>query len=165
MSDPAAGKTCLVTGGAGGFGKAIAAKFLEAGAKVVICDINEERLVQTSSELGAKGTLKAIKADITSADDVKRLFDEIVREFQNLDVLVNNAGIMDQFDPVGDLDPGLWDKVMAINLTAPYLLSKFAVQHMLARETPGGCIINIISVAGKAGWAGGMFSTSSVYFG
>lgn len=157
MSDTSAsGKTCLVTGGAGGLGKAIATKFLEAGANVVICDINEERLQQTSTELSKKGTLKAIKVDVASTDDVQRLFDEIVREFHKLDVLVNNAGIMDHFDPVGDLDVGLWEKVIAINLTAPFLLSKLAVRNMLAQENPNGSIVNIISVAGKAGWAAGM---------
>lgn len=151
----ATGKTCLVTGGAGGLGKAIATKFLEAGAHVIICDINEDRLQQASAELSVKGPLNAVRADITSADDVQRLFDDSV---PHLDVLVNNAGIMDRFDPVGDLDADLWDKIMAVNLTAPFLLSKLAVRKMLAREKPGGCIVNIISVAGKAGWAGGALS-------
>jgi NAD(P)-dependent dehydrogenase (short-subunit alcohol dehydrogenase family) len=152
------GKTCLVTGGAGGLGKAIATSFLAAGANVVICDVNEERLQQTSAELGETGRLKAIKADITSASAVQTLFDEIIADFKKLDILVNNAGIMDRFDPVGDLDEALWDKVIAVNLTAPFLLSKLAVRNMLAQPTTDGCIVNIISLAGKAGWAAGMFS-------
>ena len=155
----ATGKTCLITGGASGLGKALATKYLEAGANVVICDIDEQRLQHTVSELSSKGagTLKAIKADITSADEVQKLFDEISRSFNKLDVLVNNAGIMDRFDPVGDLDEDLWDKVMAVNLKAPFLLSKLAVKHMLAQEKPDGCIFNIVSVAGKAGWAAGIY--------
>ncbi|KAF7176947.1 hypothetical protein CNMCM7691_004372 [Aspergillus felis] len=156
-----AGKTCLVTGGAGGLGKAIASTFLAAGASVVICDVNEDRLQQTSAELGETGRLKAVKADITSASAVQTLFDEIIGEFGKLDILVNNAGIMDRFDPVGDLDEALWDKVMAVNLTAPFLLSKLAVQNMLAQPTTDGCIINIVSVAGKAGWAAGAAYTAS----
>lgn len=151
------GKTCLVTGGAGGLGKAIATQFLEAGANVVICDVNEERLQATSNELSPKGPLNAIKTDITKTDEVERLFETIVGEFGKIDVLVNNAGIMDHFDPIGDLDMGLWDRVMAINLTAPALLSQFAVRNMLAQPKPDGRIINIVSVAGNAGWAGGMF--------
>ncbi|KAF7121979.1 hypothetical protein CNMCM5793_009533 [Aspergillus hiratsukae] len=155
------GKTCLVTGGAGGLGKAIASHFLAAGANVVICDVNEDRLQQTSAELGETGRLKAIKADITSASAVQTLFDEIIADFEKLDILVNNAGIMDRFDPVGDLDEALWDKVIAVNLTAPFLLSKLAVRNMLAQPTTDGCIVNIVSVAGKAGWAAGAAYTAS----
>ncbi|KAJ5922404.1 Glucose/ribitol dehydrogenase [Penicillium verrucosum] len=137
-----AGKTCLVTGGGGGLGKAIATQFLEAGASVVICDVNEERLQKTSAELGEP-------------------FETLIGEFGKIDVLVNNAGIMDHFDPIGDLDMEFWDRVMAINLTAPALLSKLAVRNMLAQPKPDGRIINIVSVAGKAGWAGGAAYTTS----
>lgn len=150
------GKTCLVTGGAGGLGKAIATKYLEAGANVVICDINEERLQQASTELSPMGPFKAVKTDITSQSEVESLFKEIIQQFGKIDVLVNNAGIMDKFDPIGDLDPELWNRVIAINLTAPFLLSKLAVRNMLEQEKPEGRIINIVSVAGKAGCAAGM---------
>ncbi|CAG7962431.1 unnamed protein product [Penicillium salamii] len=150
------GKTCLITGGGGGLGKAIASHFLEAGANVVICDVNEERLQATSAELSPKGPLRAIKTDITKTNEVESLFETIIGEFGKVDVLVNNAGIMDHFDPIGDMDMELWDRVMAINLTAPALLSKLAVRNMLAQPKPDGRIINIVSVAGKAGWASGM---------
>lgn len=159
MDKPGTGKTCLVTGGASGLGKAIATKYSEAGANVVICDINEERLRETRAELSNRdggGGFMATKADITSADEVQRLFSEIAAEYPKLDVVVNNAGIMDRLDPVGDLDDNVWDKVMAVNLRAPFLVSKHAVRTMLAQESPG-CILNIVSVAGKAGWSGGMF--------
>lgn len=151
-----AGKTCLVTGGAGGLGKAIAANFLEAGANVVICDINEDRLQETSVELSCKGPLKAIKADITKTNEVEALFADLINTFGKIDVLVNNAAIMDTFNPVGDLEIDQWDRVMALNLTAPFVLSKMAVRNMLEQPTPDGRIINITSVAGRAGWAGGM---------
>jgi NAD(P)-dependent dehydrogenase (short-subunit alcohol dehydrogenase family) len=159
-----AGKTCLVTGGAGGLGKAIATQFLEAGANVVICDVNDERLQATLAELSSKGPFKAIKTDITKTNEVESLFENIIGEFGKLDVLVNNAGIMDHFAPVGDLDMELWDRVMAINLTAPALLSKLAVRNMLAQPKPDGRIINIVSAAGKAGWASGMFSLRVLRF-
>lgn len=149
------GKTCLVTGGAGGLGKAIATKFLSAGANVVICDINEDRVKQTSEELSTRGPFKTVVTDITNSESVKSLFDTITTTFGKLDVLVNNAGIMDRFDPVGALDENLWNKVIAVNLTAPFLLSKLAVSNMLENQT-SGCIINISSVAGKSGWSGGM---------
>ncbi|PWY91359.1 short chain dehydrogenase/oxidoreductase [Aspergillus sclerotioniger CBS 115572] len=164
MSINLTGKTCLVTGGAGGLGKAIAARFFSAGANVVICDVNEERLRQTSLDLaGPDGDarLKIIKTDITSATQVQTLFDEIVTQYQKLDILINNAGIMDHFDPVGDLDEGLWNKVIAVNLTAPFLLSKLAVRNMLAQEVVQGCIVNIVSLAGKAGFMAGAAYTAS----
>ncbi|KAJ6087586.1 hypothetical protein N7467_006500 [Penicillium canescens] len=155
------GKTCLITGGGGGLGKAIASQFLEAGANVVICDINDERLQQTSTELSPKGPLKAIKTDITNTSEVEALFETLIGAFGKIDVLVNNAGIMDHFDPIGDLDMELWDRVMALNLTAPALLSKFAIRNMLLQENVDGRIINIVSVAGKAGWASGAAYTAS----
>ncbi|RAH61605.1 short chain dehydrogenase/oxidoreductase [Aspergillus piperis CBS 112811] len=164
MSINLTGKTCLVTGGAGGLGKAIATRFFAAGANVVICDVNEERLRQTSMDLaGPSGDarLKVIKTDITSATEVQALFDEIVAQFQKLDILINNAGIMDQFHAVGDLDEKLWDRVMAVNLTAPFLLSKLAVRNMLAQEIVNGSIVNIVSIAGKAGWMAGAAYTAS----
>ncbi|KAJ5372372.1 Glucose/ribitol dehydrogenase [Penicillium concentricum] len=156
-----AGKTCLVTGGAGGLGKAIATHFLEAGANVVICDVNEERLQEALAELSSKGSMKAIKTDITKTNEVESLFETLIGEFGKIDVLVNNAGIMDHFDPIGDLDMELWERVIAINLTAPALLSKLAVRNMLAQPKPDGRIINIVSAAGKAGWASGAAYTSS----
>ncbi|KAJ5235700.1 uncharacterized protein N7469_004868 [Penicillium citrinum] len=156
-----AGKTCLVTGGGGGLGKAIAGHFLEAGANVVICDINENCLQETSVELSSKGSLKAIKADITKTNEVETLFAELVDTFGKIDVLVNNAAIMDTFNPVGDLEYDQWDRVMALNLTAPFVLSKLAVRNMLEQPTPDGRIINITSVAGRAGWAGGAAYTAS----
>jgi len=159
---PLFGKTCLVTGGAGGLGKVIATRFLEAGATVVICDINQERLKQASVELSEKGPMQAITADLASADAIQALFNEITSNFKKLDILINNAAIMDRFDPVGDLELDLWEKVMAINLTAPYLLSKLAVRNMLEQPEPSGCIINIVSIAGKAGWAAGMFCSKSI---
>ncbi|RCI09427.1 hypothetical protein L249_3754 [Ophiocordyceps polyrhachis-furcata BCC 54312] len=150
---PASEKTCLVTGGAGGLGKAIATAFLEAGANVIVCDINAERLSQTSTELAKLGSFTAVAADITSADAMQRLCRQIIGDFRTLDILVNNAAVMDRFDPVADLDMDLWHAVLAVNLTAPMLLSKLAVRLMLEKPDPSGCIINIASSAAKAGAA------------
>lgn len=156
-------KTALITGGASGLGKAVATKYLHANATVIICDINPSRIEETTSQLSAleTGTLRAYTADITCFHKVHDLFVKIRGEFGSSapDILVNNAGIMDRFDPVGDLDPGLWDRVMKINLTAPFWLSKLAVEGWLAGGTEG-CILNIASVAGKVGLAAGAFIPS-----
>ncbi|GKT46895.1 3-beta-hydroxycholanate 3-dehydrogenase (NAD(+)) 2 [Colletotrichum spaethianum] len=154
-------KTCLVTGGAGGLGRAIAAAFLAAGSNVVICDNNEERIQKAAAELGGAGRLTAVKTDITDQSQVQELFDKIAENFGTLDILVNNAAIMDRFDPVGDVELDLWDKVMAVNLTAPLLLSKLAVRSMLTKPETSGCIINIASGASKAGWLAGTAYTAS----
>lgn len=152
---PLLGKTCLITGGAGGLGKSIAATFLRAGANVVICDIHEQRVQEASAELSTLGLLLAITLDITDQTAVKDMFKQIAARFGTVHVLVNNAAIMDRFDPVAEVDEALWDKVMAVNLTAPFLLTKLALQSMLQLKTPDGSIINIASGAAKAGWLAG----------
>lgn len=158
-------KTALITGGASGLGKAITTKYLHANAKVIICDMNPLRIEETASQLSALGTgvLRAYTVDITSLDAVHDLFAKIRDEFGTSapDILVNNAGIMDRFDPVGDLDPRLWDRVMKVNLTAPFWLSKLAIEGWLAHEEGAkteGSILNIASVAGKVGLAAGILS-------
>ncbi|KAK6215657.1 hypothetical protein QIS74_08676 [Colletotrichum tabaci] len=157
-----AGKTCLVTGGAGGLGKAVTAAFLDAGANVVICDSNAKRIEATLAELRTRGgNLTAVTADITDRGQVQSLFDDIAGRFGTLDVLVNNAAVMDRFDPVGDVELDLWDKVLAVNLTAPLQLSKLAVRSMLSKPEPAGCIINIASGAATAGWLAGTAYTAS----
>ncbi|TLD03496.1 uncharacterized protein PgNI_11800 [Pyricularia grisea] len=153
-------KTCLVTGGAGGVGKVIAEAFLRAGANVVVCDINQERLADASTELSNFGSLTTFVVDITREEEVQHLFDAITVKFGKLDILINNAGIIDRFQPVGDMDVDIWNRVIAINLTAPMLVSKLAVNSMLTANT-GGCIINIASVAAKAGMvSGAAYATS-----
>lgn len=148
-------KTCLVTGGASGLGKSIAAGFLKAGANVVICDIHEQRIQATSAELSTIGPLLALNLDITSPTAVEDMFTQIAARFGSIHILVNNAAIMDRFDPVADVDQQLWDKVLAVNLTAPFLITKLALQMMLQQEHPDASIINIASGAAKAGWLAG----------
>lgn len=152
-------KICLVTGGGGGLGKEISKQLLARGAKVVICDINQSLLDATSEDLSAQGTLLTIQCDITSTEAVEAMFEKIVSTYGKLDVLVNNAGLMDRFDPVGDLEKDLWDKIIAVNLTAPYLLSKLAVRHFLARGATDAAIVNIGSLSSQAGFCAGRFQS------
>ncbi|TKA77970.1 hypothetical protein B0A49_02430 [Cryomyces minteri] len=156
MPTAMSGKTCLVTGSAGGLGKAIASALLEAGANVAICDLNQSRIDQCSAEFATfSKQLIVFKIDITDESQIVSLFEHCIAKFGRVDVLVNNAGLMDHFDPVGDLDKALWDTVIAVNLTAPYLVSKHAVKHM--QEERSGVILNISSAAGVAGFrAGGL---------
>lgn len=150
-------KTVIVTGGAGGLGKAISKAFLEAGANVVILDINETLLRAVSEELLPLGPLHTIAVDITDEGKVTAVIKDTVTQFGDLDILVNNAGIMDIFDPIGDLKFELWEKVININLKAPAILSKLAINHFTTREKgpKGGVIVNIGSAAGLKGFAAG----------
>jgi NAD(P)-dependent dehydrogenase (short-subunit alcohol dehydrogenase family) len=157
-------KTALITGAAGGLGKAIAVAFLQAGANVVVCDINKSMLDECSTELSPIGPFLAVTADITSEESAGALFKETVDRFGQLDVLVNNAGIMDRFDPPGECDKGVWDRVLAVNLTGPFVLSKLAIKEFLrdGREGgKGGSILNVGSIAALRGGSAGAAYTVS----
>jgi len=155
------GKTCLVTGGGGGLGKEISKQLLAKGANVVICDINKDLLDSASQEFSGQGTLLTLQCDIASVESAEAMFREIIEKLGKLDVLVNNAGVMDRFDPAGDLDKSLWDKVIAVNLTAPYVLTKLAVRHFLERGATDASIVNVGSLSSQGGFFAGTVSTRS----
>jgi NAD(P)-dependent dehydrogenase (short-subunit alcohol dehydrogenase family) len=161
-SSSLAGSTALVTGSAGGLGKAIATAFLKAGANVVICDVNKSMLAECTAELSPLGSLHAITADISNEELATNLVKETVEKFGKLDILVNNAGIMDRFDPPGSCEKEMWDRVLAVNLTAPFMLTKLAVNEFLRedrKEGPGGSILNVGSVASLRGGSAGVAYT------
>lgn len=149
------GKTCLVTGGAGGLGKSITLAFLAGGANVVVCDIDQQTLNSASVEFSDKGPALVVQCDITNPSSIKSLIKKAVEHFGQLDVLVNCAGIMDRFEPVGELREAIWNKVLAVNVTGTYLMSKEALCHFLSRNARDASIINIGSLASQSGWVGG----------
>jgi NAD(P)-dependent dehydrogenase (short-subunit alcohol dehydrogenase family) len=149
------GTTVLVTGGAGGLGKAISMAYLDAGANVAVCDINEDLLASTRAELEPTGRFLGVKTDITDETAMQQLVDETVAKFGRLDVLVNNAGIMDRFDPVAELDRQVWDRLLNVNLTGSFLSAKAAVNAFLKQEQ-GGLVIQIGSNASYAGHTSGL---------
>ncbi|KAH6604424.1 short chain dehydrogenase [Trichoderma cornu-damae] len=165
-----ASKVVLVTGSAGGLGRAIAESLLSRGASVAICDINPGRLAAAEAELSASYTpcrVLALEADVADEESVKALVGQTVQLFGRLDVLVNNAGIMDKFDPVGDCDTKLWESVLAVNLTGAFLVTKHALPHLQAQaEARGGgpsgsLIINVGSTASFSGLTAGAAYTAS----
>ena len=104
--------------------------------------------------------MHSITADITSSSACESLVQETVSHFGRLDILVNNAGIMDVFDPAGSCEISRWDKVIAINLTAPFVLTKLAVNEFL-KDGKGGSILNVGSAAAlRGGFAGVAYTTS-----
>src|SRR5437868_5749170 len=107
----AEGLRVLVTAGASGIGREIAAAFLGQGARVHVCDVAEERLAELGSRLpAAGGTL----ADVASVEAVDRLFAEVRERLGGLDVLVNNAGIAGPTAPVEEVDPEAWSRTLAV---------------------------------------------------
>ncbi|OIW31130.1 NAD(P)-binding protein [Coniochaeta ligniaria NRRL 30616] len=161
----AQGKTALITGAGGGLGKVIAETFLLAGANVVICDINPSRVSAVQDEWSATdsyaGRFLVRQADVTSEESLQSLVDAVVAQFGRLDVLVNNAGVMDDFTPVGACPRVEWDRVIGVNLTGTYLATKIAVNQMEAQEPKGGSIINIGSNASYRGMSSGVAYTVS----
>ena len=105
--------------------------------------------------MASHGSVLAVQTDITSDSSTQKLFDSTMSKFGQVDFLINNAGIMDDFKPVGDLDRETWDRVLAVNLTAPYELSKMVINHILGREKQKGAIVNVSSIAGTAGFRAG----------
>jgi len=159
----AKGKTVIVTGAAGGLGKAIATSFLAAGANVVINDINDQRIAAVEEEWGKSfaGKFVTRNASVTSEQDVDELIAVAVAKFGRLDVLINNAGIMDDFSPAGATTKQKWDRVIDVNLNGPFLTTNAAIAQFEKQEPSGGLIINIGSNAGVHGFHAGAAYTVS----
>lgn len=160
----------IITGAGGGLGKVTATAFLAAGASVAICDVNAERLAATTAEWTAAGIpssrFLATTTDVTDTASVQKLVADTVAQFGGrLDVLVNNAGIMDDYSGVAECTRAMWDRVMGVNILGPYLLSQAAVKQFLAQDgkegAKGGVIVNIASAAGTKGHMSGASYTAS----
>ncbi len=139
------GKGALVTGGAMGIGQATAFRLAEAGASVMITDIDLEAANQTVEQIKAKGgKAQAIRADVRSTADAREAVQATVEAFGRLDILVNNAGIY-PFSPVMEVSEELWDKVLDTNLKGVFFYSQAAAQEMI-KAGHGGKIIKIASI-------------------
>lgn len=156
------GKTAIVTGAASGIGKAIAELYAREGANVVVSDLNGEGAKQVADAIAASGGKAiAVATDIASQEQVDRLFDETIKAFGTLDVLVNNAGIMDGFEPVGDVTDDKWDRIIAVNTTSVMRTSRKAIEIFLPKES--GVILNVASVGGLNGGRAGAAYTASKF--
>jgi NAD(P)-dependent dehydrogenase (short-subunit alcohol dehydrogenase family) len=145
------GRAALVTGASSGLGRATAIALSRAGADIAIIARSEEGLETVREEVTKIGRRAlALPVDLASVKETAEAVERTVEELGRLDVLVNAAGT-DAPGTVEELDIEGWDRTLAVNLRAPFLLSKAAFPHM--REAGGGTIINISSVASKKGWA------------
>ncbi len=145
-------RTAIVTGGGQGIGRAICGIYAEEGAAVVVVDINESAAEETARQLNREGyagrSARAVRADISVATEISALVDGVVEEYGRVDILVNNAGLA-LFRSVEACTEEEWDRVMAVNLKGPFLLSKALLPTMIAQQS--GAVINLASVAGKTG--------------
>ena len=138
-------KTVLVTGAARGIGLATAKRFLADGWRVALLDIDGENLQRTFKALGKPEVTMAITCDVADAAGVARAIDTVAEKFGRLDALVNNAGIA-IFKPILEVTYEDWQRVLAVNLTGPFLCTQAAAP--LLRDSGGGAIVNITSISG-----------------
>lgn len=141
MNDQATRQVAVITGGAQGIGKAIALRLLKDAMQVVIADTDEEAGAEASAECAALGDVQFVRADVAEEADVRRLTETAIRTFGGINLLVNNAAIS-RGQPVTQLSLADWNRVLAVNLTAPFLCAKHMAPFLKERR---GTIINIAS--------------------
>ncbi|MFC5603825.1 3-hydroxybutyrate dehydrogenase [Sporosarcina koreensis] len=143
------GKVLFITGAAQGIGFEIAQEFAEAGAKVVLSDINEEKVKAAAKDLG--GDAIGITCDVTSEADLEKAINEAIDHFGRIDILINNAG-MQHVAMLEDFPTERFELLVKIMLTAPFIATKLVLPHM--RKNGFGRILNMASINGLVGFAG-----------
>ncbi len=141
---PCPQKVALVTGAARGIGLAAAKRFLAEGWRVALLDIKGGLLKAAITELADPEHTQALHCDVSDAKAVAAAVDEVEKRFGRLDALVNNAGIA-VFTPLLETDEADWSRILAVNLTGPFLCTKSAAPLM--RQHGGGAIVNITSIS------------------
>src|SRR5215471_7152706 len=142
---PAPAKVALVTGAARGIGLATAKRFLADGWRVALVDIDGDNLQRTYKTLNNPDMTLALTCDVSDVAGVSRVLQQIKDQFDRLDALINNAGIA-IFKPILDVTYEDWSRVLAVNLTRPFLCTQAAAP--LIRDSGGGAIVNITSISG-----------------
>lgn len=141
-------KAAIVTGAAMGMGAATAQLFAEAGAKVVVADINEEKGREVVASIEAAGGTAFFQlVDVSNSDQVRTMVGATVQQYGRLDVAVNNAALTPDDKPLAEFDETYWDRLISIDLKGTALCLKWELQQMI-RQGGGGSIINISSVSG-----------------
>ena len=142
------GKTAIVTGGAAGIGRAVARRLLDDDARVVIADVDEARGEAAAEELSDYGEIRFVHCDVGERLDVHNLIASTLDAFNDIDVLVNNAGIIHKADFL-DVREEDFDRVLRVNLKGAFLCGQAVAQHMVERVGEGdapGAIVNMSSI-------------------
>ncbi|MBE5869396.1 MAG: glucose 1-dehydrogenase [Lachnospiraceae bacterium] len=154
------GKSVVVTGASSGMGKAIVERFVQEGANVLAVARRKERLDALAESLqDAPGKVVAFAGDISQEESMVGAIDAAVKEFGRLDMLVNNAGVMDDMSPIGDVKNEKIEQVFGINVYGPMYAMRKAVQVFLA-QGEGGNIINVASLGAMRTAAGAVYCAS-----
>lgn len=153
MPDRFQNKVAIVTGAAGEIGQAVIRIMLDEGARIVAVDHDGAGLsALEKTHAGHDPKILAIKADVSKADEVKRLLQAATDVFGGVDIMINNAGIEGLVLPVEDYPEEVFDRVMAVNVRGVFLGTKYTIPAL--RKRGGGSIVNLASVAGMSGSAG-----------
>jgi len=145
-------KVTLITGAASGIGYALGKAFAQAGAKVILTDINEAGVQKAAQTLQEEGfDVRGVKCDVTNEADIKKAIESTIAEYGRLDVLINNAG-MQHVASIEDFPKEKYEQLLSIMLTAPFLAIKYAFPVM--KEQKFGRIINMSSINGVIGFEG-----------
>jgi len=147
-----ADRIALVIGGNSGLGKAIAAGYLDAGAKVILAGRNSNRLATAVAELKLHGQVSAYQVDVTDFSMLREMVDTVLARHGRIDILVNSQGIL-MLKPAEDFTPEDWADVVGTNLKSVFFACTEVGRHMLSCNK--GVIVNIASVASYRGWSSG----------
>jgi NAD(P)-dependent dehydrogenase (short-subunit alcohol dehydrogenase family) len=151
MTDRLADSTALITGASSGIGRAIALRFAEEGADVVVADVREDPREGGRPTHELIDGARFVETDVSSVADVRAAVDETVEAFGSLDVMVNNAGVYPGSQPIETVEEEDYDWLMDINLKGVYFGSKLAAEAM-REASEGGAIVNVSSIAGLVGF-------------
>jgi len=135
-------KVSIITGAASGFGKGIAKKFSEEGAKLILADINKDELEKVSKDLDQD----FFHVDVSNSSSMQKLSEYVLNKYKNIDIMVNNAGITHLPKPLEEVTEEEFDKVFSVNSKSVFFCGKFFVPHM--KREKKGSILNIASTAG-----------------
>jgi NAD(P)-dependent dehydrogenase (short-subunit alcohol dehydrogenase family) len=149
----------IVTGAGSGMGRAMVEQFVAEGARVAAVDIDGEKVAATVAGLDDPSRALAVEADLADPESVTRCIDAVLHWGGRVDVLCNNAGILDSYRPAHEVPIEEWNRVVAVNLTAPFLMSRAVIPDMLKRSA--GVIINTASVSAFSAAGGGTAYTAS----
>lgn len=162
MREDLKGKLVLITGAASGIGKAMVEAFLKVGSTVAAVDVNYEKLEHLKEQSNDKGGhLGIFLCDIIEEKQIINTLEKIQYELGSVQIMINNAGILDDFIPVHKLSNLLWERVLRVNLDAALIFSRELLPEM--RRKGGGVIINVSSVGGLNGCRAGAAYTVSKY--
>ncbi|MFO7758693.1 MAG: glucose 1-dehydrogenase [Roseovarius sp.] len=143
-------KTCIVTGGGAGIGRAACLRLASEGARVAVTDIDEGDAKAVCKDIEAQGgTAEFWRLDVADSDAVRQVFDAVADRFERIDIVVNNAGISGVDTPTHEISDADWRKVIDVNVNGVFFCTRAAIPHL--QKAGGGSIINLSSIYGLVG--------------